>query len=155
MSKTPALSVMAIVVALALVSLVAAPVVAATPILTPKGTKVGIKFVDQVDTAKAATGAMVHFKVIEDVIVDQHVVIKKGTVLTGTINQVGHPFPQNAGFANIGHLAVTAVDKGMVPLNDVRVSAPLLGGDIRVKPGTYVTTTTSTDVTIKVPSGQH
>ncbi len=151
MTKTPVLSVMGMVLAAALLSLVAAPVAAATPVSTPAGTKVGLTFLDTVDTAKAASGDKVHFKVAEDVIVNRQIVIKKGTTLTGTINEVGHPFPQNAGFANISFLAVTAVDKKLVDLTDVRISAPLFGGNIQVPAGTFVTTSTKAEVTIKVP----
>jgi hypothetical protein len=151
MFKRPLLNVMAIALAAAMLSFVVGSVAAATLIMAPAGTKVGLKFVDPVDTAKAASGERVHFKVIDNVIVKGHILIKRGTELMGTINAVGHPFPQNAGFANIGSLFVTTVDRKRVALNDVRVSAPLLGGDIRVKPGTYVTTTTKANVSVLAP----
>jgi hypothetical protein len=85
-----------------------------------------------------------------NVMVKGYVVIKKGTTLMGTVSQIGHPFPQNSGFANISLLAVPAVDKKVVELNDIRVSAPMFGGDIRVRPGTHTETTTKKDVTIAV-----
>lgn len=153
MSKTPVPHAMAVVLTVAVLSLtlMAASIAAATSVFTPAGTKVGLTFLDPVDTAKAASGNKVHFKVAEDVIVNRQIVIKKGTTLVGTINEVGHPFPQNAGFANISFLTVTAVDKKTVDLTDVRVSAPLFGGNIQVRVGTFVTTSTKTDVTINVP----
>lgn len=151
MSRNLVPSVIAIVLAGAVLSFVAAPVSGAMVILTPAGTKVGLTFLNPVDTAQTASGDNVHFKVAADVIVNGHVVIKNGTTLTGTVNQVGHPFPQNAGFANISALAVTAVDKKTVRLQDVRVSAPFFAGNIRVPAGTLVTTSTSADVTIRIP----
>ncbi len=160
MSKNPGFSVLAMMLAAAMLSLVVGPVAATTSVppavLTsvhmPAGTKVALRFLDPVDTAKAASGDKVHFKVVEDVIVSEHVVIKKGAMLTGTVNEAGHPFPQNAGYANISSLAVTAVDKKTaVALTDVRVSAPLLGGNIQVPAGTFVTTNTKADVEVKVP----
>lgn len=148
-SKTPVLSITAIVLAIAVLSFVAAPVTGALmSIMTPAGTKVGLAFLDQVDTGKTKSGDTVHFRVDANVVVKGHIVIGKGIALTGTINAVGHPFPQNAGFANISSLVVTAVDKKIVGLNDIRISAPLFGGDIRIRPGTHTVTTTKQDVTI-------
>lgn len=167
MPRNPVLNVMAMVLAAGVLSLAAVPVAATTPapkpappvsmpalteVLMHGGTKVALKFLDPVDTAKAASGDRIRFKVVEDVIVDGHVVIKKGAMLTGVINETGHPFPQNAGYANIGSLTVIAVDKKtVVGLTDVRVSAPLLGGNIQVQVGTAVTASTKADVTLMVP----
>ncbi len=151
MSRTPILSMVAVVLAGAVLTFGAAPVSGAMVILTPAGTTVPLTFLDPVDTAKAAPGDIVHFKVAADVIVSGHVVIKNGTRLVGSINDAGHPFPQNAGFANVTALAVAAVDKNPVSLKDVRVSAPLFAGNIRVPSGALATTSTKTDVTIRVP----
>ncbi|HEX4835920.1 MAG TPA: hypothetical protein VFW01_06260 [bacterium] len=149
MSKSPVLRVTAIVLAAAVLSFMATPVTGALmSIVTPAGTKVGLAFLDQVDTGKTKSGDIVHFRVDANVVVKGHIVINKGTALTGTVNAVGHPFPQNAGFANIGSLSVPAVDKKVVSLNDVRISAPMFGGDIRIRPGTHTETTTKQDVTI-------
>jgi hypothetical protein len=120
-------------------------------ILTPAGTKVGLTYLDPVDTAKAAPGDKVHFNVAADVIVNGYVVIKSGTPLTGTVNKAGHPFPQNAGYANISDLTVSAVDKKTVALKDVRVSAAYFHGNIRVAVGSLVTTGTTADATVRVP----
>ena len=151
MSKSPIRRGIAIALAATALSFMVTPVAAKTSVLTPAGTKVGLAFLDPVDTAKAKSGSTVHFQVATDVVVDKHIVIKKGTTLAGTIKTVGHPFPQNAGFADISLLAVSTVDRKMVNLNDVRVSAPLLGGDIRVPAGTVVTTSTKADVMIDLP----
>lgn len=163
MSKNPVFGVMSLMLAAAVLSLAAAPVAGAvvgptvvftpagTAVLTPAGTKVSLTFLDPVDTGKAASGDRVRFKVAADVIVNEHVVIRQGTALVGTVKEVGHPFPQNAGFANITSLDVRAVDRTMVGLKDVRVSAPLFGGNIRVAAGDPATTSTKADVTIKVP----
>jgi hypothetical protein len=147
-------SLMALVLAAAVLSFVAIPVIAATQILTPAGTKVALKFVDPVDTAKAVRGDVVHFRVAADVIANGHTVIKAGTGVAGSVIAVGHPFPQNAGFATISSLAVRAIDhKTSVPLKDVRVSAPMFGGNKRVPAGSLTTTTTKTDVVIRILAG--
>jgi hypothetical protein len=150
-SRNPVLSAMAVVVAAALLSLVTAPVSGAVMILAPAGTKVGLTYLDPVDTAKTTPGNSVRFKVAADVVVNGYVVIKHGTPLTGTVNKTGHPFPQNAGFANISGLAVIAVDKKTVTLNDIRVSAAYFHDNIRVPVGALVTTGTRADATVRVP----
>jgi hypothetical protein len=150
-ARTSLSRIMAIVLATAALSVAAAPVAGALVILTPAGTKVALALLDPVDTAQAATGDVVRFRVAADVVVNGRVVIRSGTRLVGTVDKVGHPFPQNAGFANIGALAVRAVDKRIVRLHDVRVSAPLLGGNIRLQPGALLATSTMTDVTVRVP----
>ncbi len=147
--KTTLLSGMAIVLAAAVVSFMTAPATA-LPLLAPAGTRVGLSFLDQVDTGKTKNGDKVRFIVDANVMVRGHVVIRKGTTLMGTVNAVGHPFPQNSGYANISLLAVTAVDKRIVGRNDIRISAPLFGGDVRVRPGTHTVTTTKRDVVISV-----
>jgi hypothetical protein len=143
---------LAVMLAVAVLSFAAAPVTGAmTMLLTPAGTKVGLAFLDPIDTGKAKNGDKVRFIVDHPVMVKGHVVIQKGATLEGTVNAIGHPFPQNSGFANIGSLTVTAVDaKSIVTLNDVHVSAPLFGGDIRVKPGTHTVTTTKKDAYVSV-----
>lgn len=152
MSNTLVLRGLAVMLAVAVLSFAAAPVTGAmTMLLTPAGTKVGLSFLDPVDTGKAKAGDKVRFIVDHPVMVKGHVVIQKGATLEGTVNAIGHPFPQNSGYANIGSLTVTAVDdKSIVTLNDVHVSAPLFGGDIRVKPGTHTVTTTRKDAYVSV-----
>lgn len=150
MSRSLVFCAIAAVVAAAVFS-VTVPVSGAVTILAPAGTKVGLKYLDPVDTAKAAPGDKVHFKVAADVIVNGYVVIKSGTLLVGTVSKAGHPFPQNAGFANIGRLAVNAVDKKAVVLKDVRVSAAYFHGNVKVPAGSIVTTGTTTDTTVRVP----
>jgi hypothetical protein len=139
---------MALVAVLALLSLAATTVSAAVTVLTPAGTKVALKFMDSVDTATIQKGESVHFHVAADVLVDGKVVIKRSTLVTGTVNQVGHKSVLNAGFANITNLAVLTVDLRHVPLKDIRVSAKILGGNKRVHEGALVTTDTTRDVTI-------
>jgi hypothetical protein len=150
-SRNPVLSAMAVLVATMLLWLVTTPVSGAVMILTPAGTKVGLTYLDPVDTVKTTPGDSVRFKVAADVVVNGYVVIKHGTLLKGTINKAGHPFPQNAGFANITGLAVTAVDKKTVTLNDIRVSAAYFHGNIRVPAGALVTIGTRVDATVRVP----
>lgn len=150
MSKSPVFCAIAVVVAAAVLS-ATVPVSGAVMILTPAGTKVGLKYLDPVDTAKTAPGDKVHFKVAADVIVNGYVVIKSGTVLAGTVSKAGHPFPQNAGFATISGLTVNAVDKKTVALKDVRVSAAYFHGNVRVAAGSLVTTGTTADATVRVP----
>ena len=150
MSKRAAVSVMAIVLAAAVLSLAAARVTALTALVTPAGTKVGLAFIDPVDTSKIKPGAKVRFRVDANTKVKGRVVIRKGTTLTGVVNRVGHPFLLHAGYANISRLTVITVDGKTVGLNDVRVRARLFHGDIRVRPGTHTRTTTKKDVTIKI-----
>jgi hypothetical protein len=149
-SRNPLLKVMALVVALAILSFAAATVSAAVTVLTPAGTKVALKFIDPVDTATIKPGEPVHFHVAADVLVNGKVVIRMSTPVTGTVNKVGHESVLNAGFANISNLAVIAVDMKTVPLKDVRVSARIFGGDKRVHVGQIVTTGTMKDATIRV-----
>jgi hypothetical protein len=148
--NTPVLRGLAIVLAAAVLSFMTVSATAQMALLAPAGTKVGLAFLDQVDTGKTKNGDKVRFIVDANVMVKGHVVIRKGTTLEGTVNAVGHPFPQNSGYANISLLAVPAVDKRTVGLNDVRISAPLFGGDVRVRPGTHTVTTTKKDVVISV-----
>jgi hypothetical protein len=145
------LKIMALVVALAILSFAAATVSAAVTVLTPAGTKVALKFVDPVDTATVKQGEPVHFHVAADVLVNGKVVIKMSTPVTGTVNKVGHESVLNSGFANITNLAVIAVDMKTVRLKDVRVSARVFGGNKRVHPGQLVATGTMKDITIRVP----
>ena len=150
MTRSPGFCAIAVVVAAAILS-AAVPVSGAVMILTPAGTRVGLKYLDPVDTAKTTPGDKVHFKVAADVIVNGYVVIRSGTLLTGTVNKAGHPFPQNAGFANISGLTVTTVDKKSLTLKDVRVSAPYFHGNIRISAGALVTTGTIADASVRVP----
>jgi len=151
MSRASVLGLIACMLAGTLLSLAAAPVAAQTTILTHKGTKVYLTILDPVDTAKASRGDKVRFKVAQNVVVDEHVVIKKGTWLVGTIKQVGHPFPQNAGFANISSLAVLTIDRKPVALHDVRIGASVFGGDVQVSAGTLMSTTTKADAMVTIP----
>jgi hypothetical protein len=151
MTKNRTLSVLAIVLAVAVPSFAAARVTALTSIATPAGTKVGLTFLDPVDTSKVKPGYKVRFRVDANTMVKGHIVIRKGTKLTGTVATVGHPFLRHAGYANISHLAVVSVDKKTLGLNDVRVGASLFHGDIKVRPGTHTKTSTKKNVTIKAP----
>jgi hypothetical protein len=141
----------ALVVAIALLSFATATVSAAVRILAPKGTKVALKYMDQVDTATIKPGDVVHFHVAADVLIDGRVVIKRSTPLIGTVNKVGHESVLNAGFANITNLGVMVADMKTVQLKDVRVSAKIFGGNKRVPAGALVTTGTIQDVTVLVP----
>lgn len=138
MIKRSALGMLALV--MMIVSLQVLPASAA--ILVPQGTKVGLTFLTPVNPTTGHKGDQVHFQVAADVIVDRHVVIRNSTMLTGTINQVGHPSIANQAFAVISFLAVPAVDKQPIRLKDIRVSAGLFGGNLNVKPGQFVQTTT-------------
>ncbi len=149
MSRNVAVSVTSIILALAVLSFAAVRVTALSSIMAPAGTKVGLTFLDPVDTAKVKPGDKVHFRVDANTTVKGHVVIRKGSTLTGTVKSVGHPFILHAGYAIITHLAVPTVDKKTVDLNDVRVRARLFSGDIRVRPGTHTKASTKKDVTIK------
>lgn len=141
---------MAIVLAAAVLSLAADRVAALTKLVTPAGSKVGIAFLDPVDTGKVKPGSKIRFRTDANTKVKGRIVIRRGTRLTGTVTKVGHRFLLRSGYAIIGHLAVTTVDNKVVSLNDVRVRAPLFHRDIRVKPGTHMKTTTKKDVMVVV-----
>jgi hypothetical protein len=149
--RNAAVSVTSIILAVAVLSFAAAPVSALASIMARAGTKVGLTFLDPVDTAKVKPGDRVRFRVDANTTVQGHVVIRKGSTLTGSVKAVGHPFILHAGYAIITHLAVTTVDKKTVELSDVRVRARLFSGDIRVRPGTHTKATTKKDVTVKAP----
>jgi len=149
MSTYSARSVIAIVLLGLVLSFGAGP--AAAAILVPAGTPVGLTFLTPLNSTTAAPGDTVRFRVTADVIMSQHVVIKQGTMLTGTINQAGHPALQNNAYANISFLAATAVDGKPVRLKDVRVSAGLFGGRIQIKVGDFVSTSTLANATVSFP----
>jgi hypothetical protein len=149
--RHPLLKLMALVVALAVLSFAAATVSAAVTVLAPAGTKVALKYMEAVDTATIKPGDPVHFHVAADVLVDGKVVIKMSTPVTGTVDKVGHESVLNSGFANISNLAVMAVDHRAVRLKDVRVSAKIFGGNKRILAGALVTTGTTADATIRLP----
>jgi len=141
------------VVAIALFGLVlafgAGP--AAAAILVPAGTPVGLTFLTPLNSTTAKLGDKVRFKVTADIIISQHVVIKQGTMATGTVNQAGHPALQNNAYANISFLSVNGVDGKPVRLKDIRVSAGLFGGKIQIAPGDFVQTTTMADAMVSFP----
>ena len=151
MSRTSLFKAMALVVAFALPSCAVVSVSAAVTVLTPAGTKVALKYMEPVDTATIKPGESVRFHVAADVLVSGRVVIKRSTLVTGTVSRVGHESVLNAGFANISHLTALAVDFRHVPLQDVRVSAKIFGGNKHVPAGTLVTTGTMKDTTVIVP----
>ena len=150
MRKSRVLSILASVVAAAVLSLVVEQVAALTKIVTPAGSKVGLAFIDPVDTGKIKPGNKIRFRTDANTKVHGRIVIRRGTRLTGTVTKVGHRFLLRSGYAIIGRLTVTTVDNKVVSLNDVRVRAPLFHRDIRVRPGTHMRTTTKKDVTVAV-----
>lgn len=150
MSKSRAVSLMAIVLAVAVLSLAADRVTALTKLIVPAGAKVGLAFLDAVDTGKIKPGNKIRFRTDANTKVRGRIVIRKGTRLTGTVTKAGHRFLLRSGYVIISHLAVTTVDNKVVSLNDVRVRAPLFHRDIRVKPGAHMKTTTKKDVTVVV-----
>ena len=109
-------------ITVALLILQTATSTAATPVYVAAGTKVGLEFVDPVDTGTARVGQRIRLKIVGDVIVNRHVVIRKGAPLTGIVT-----FAQNTGAfgqpsrATLGHLAVIAVDNKPVAINDAKI----------------------------------
>ncbi len=150
MTKSRAVGMMAIVLAAAMLSLAADRVTALTKFFTPAGTKVGLAFLDPVDTSKVKPGNHIRFRIDANTKIKGRIVIHKGGRLTGTVTKVGHRFLLRSGYVTISRLAVTTVDGRTVSLNDVRVKAPLFHRDIRVRPGTHVKDTTKKDVTVVV-----
>ena len=106
-----------------------------------------------VDARTAKAGEKVHLKVVADVIVDRHVVIKMGTPLTATITGVKKPGGvQNEAHVILGFMAVDGVDRRPVQLNDllIRPSGAIFGGNLTIAVGDLYTASTKNAVTIKV-----
>ena len=113
----------AILIAAAMLALPLARASAATAVVTPAGTKVGLEFTTPLDTQTARSGDKVQFRVVADVIVGRLVVIQKGVEVTGTVTSVRKPTVFGVSSrVLIGFLSVNAVDKKSVTLNDVVIS---------------------------------
>lgn len=150
MRKSRALNILAIAVVAAVVSLAANQVAAFTKLRAPAGSKVGLAFIDPVDTGKIKPGNKVRFRIDANTKIQGRIVIHKGTRITGTVTRAGHRFLLRSGWVVISGLTAHTVDNKVVALNDVRVKAPLFHRDIRVRPGTHVRTTTKKDVTVAI-----
>jgi hypothetical protein len=139
--------------AMAMSPLGAVPAAAETSVSVPAGTHVGLTFLSAVDARTAKAGEKVHLKVVADVIVDRHVVIKSGTPLTATITGVKKPGGvQNEAHVILGFMAVDGVDGRPVELNDllIRPSGAIFGGNLTIAVGDLYTASTKNAVTIKV-----
>ena len=88
-------------------------------VFVPKGTKIRLEFVDGLSSKTARIGDEVLFKVVEDIVVDGKVVIRKGTEATGNVRKVerGRRFGVNAR-VTIDLREVEAVDGTRVPVSD-------------------------------------
>jgi len=121
MQRHTILGSLAILVAAAVLALPFAR--AATAVVTPAGTKVGLEFATPLDTQTARSGEKVQFRVVADVVVGRLVVIQKGVEVTGTVTSVRKPTVFGVSSrVLIGFLSVNAVDKKPVTLNDVVIS---------------------------------
>lgn len=168
-------------VAASVLALLPVPAGATTSVDVPKGTKVGLEFLTPVSTATASVGNKVNFKIVADVLVGRSVVIKAGTLLTGTVTsctragRFGKPAKMT-----IGYLAVNAVDHKPLALTDVMISPDhtqrakavavatgvsllahsawgilaggvVKGGNVEIQAGAAIGVTTETGATVKVP----
>jgi hypothetical protein len=66
--------------------------------LVPKGTDIRLSFDDGVSSKTAKIGDKINFHVVDDIVIDGQVVIKKGTAAVGTVTDVakGRRFGVNA-----------------------------------------------------------
>ena len=123
MQRHAILGSIAALVAAAVLALPFAEASAATAVVTPAGTKVGLEFAKPLDTQTARSGDKVQFRVVADVIVGRQVVIQKGIAVTGTVTSVRKPTIYGVSSrVVIGFLSVNAVDRKPVTLNDVVIS---------------------------------
>ena len=113
----------ATLVAAAVIALPFTRASAATPVVVPTGTKIGLEFTTPLDTQTAGKGDKVQFRVVADVIVGPLVVIQKGVQVTGTVTSVRKPtmFGVSSRVV-IEDLSVNAVDGKPVTLNNVMIS---------------------------------
>lgn len=117
---------MRIVVAIAAIALLVAagvPVQGATPVKVPAGTKVLLKFLTPVDSAKAKEGDTIKFEVAVDTLLDRTVVFRQGTAGQGIVTDVSPPgiFGKNAR-VHIAYIQVNAVDGKPVRLSPLDVT---------------------------------
>lgn len=116
-----------VLVAASLAALPPAPASAATLIWMPAGTNVGLQFVTPVDSGQITAGTKVHFKVIADVIIGRHVIIRAGMPVTGTVTEVTKPGMFGASSkVVIGFLTARAVDGKPITLKDIIVSKAMV-----------------------------
>jgi hypothetical protein len=107
-----------------LAPLLAAPAAgAATTVTVPSGTKVLLKFLTPVNSATTKQGTAVRFSVASDVIVNRHVVIRRGAPARGIVTAVSQPgrFGKNAR-VHIDGVQATAVDSRPVALSPLDVT---------------------------------
>ncbi len=148
--------------------------------IVPKGTDVRLAFDHDVSSKTAKIGDKVEFHVIDDVVVDGQVVIKKGSAAVGTVTDVakGRRFGVNARM-KIRLDPIAATDGTMVPIA-ARLKGKMTGGstdkaaiasgagalvlgpiglgigyfvtgkEIRVKTGDTLTTEVSTNTDVKI-----
>lgn len=97
--------------------------------LVPKGTDVRLSFDQDISSKTAKIGDKVGFHVVDDVLVDGQVVIKKGAAATGTVTEVakGRRFGVNARM-KIRLDPITAADGTMVPIA-ARQKGKMTGGN--------------------------
>ena len=123
MQRYAILGSVAVLAAAAVLALPFAQASAATAVVTPAGTKVGLEFATPLDTQTARTAEKVQFRVVADVIVGGRVVIQMGTAATGTVTHVRKPTVYGVSSrVVIGFLTVNAVDGKPVTLNDIVIS---------------------------------
>ncbi|HVT10750.1 MAG TPA: hypothetical protein VHE55_00670 [Fimbriimonadaceae bacterium] len=150
----------------------------------PKGTDVRLAFEDDLSSKTAKIGDKVKFHVVDDVVVDGQVVIKKGTEAVGTVTDVarGRRFGVNARM-KLRLDPVAAADGTMVPIaarqkgkaigsstdkaalasaGGALVLGPIglgigyfvTGKDIHVKTGDTMTTEVTANTEVKISTGR-
>ncbi|HWA83580.1 MAG TPA: hypothetical protein VG820_09115 [Fimbriimonadaceae bacterium] len=150
----------------------------------PKGTDIRLSFDDDLSSKTAKIGDKVKFHIVDDVVIDGQIVIKKGTEAVGTVTDVarGRRFGVNARM-KLRLDPVAAIDGTMVPIaarqkgkatgsstdkaalasaGGALVLGPIglgigyfvTGKDIHVKSGDTMTTEVTTNTEVKVSAGR-
>lgn len=95
----------------------------AESIIVPTGTKVLLRFLTPLDSAKVKEGADVKFEVASDVLIGRQIIFKAGTAATGIVTDVSHPgiFGKNAR-VHVSHIQANAVDGRPVTFSPLDVT---------------------------------
>ncbi|MGH9685309.1 MAG: hypothetical protein ACRD4S_17065 [Candidatus Acidiferrales bacterium] len=110
----------------------------------PDGTSVSLRLTEGIDSSDANKGDRISFEVVEDVILDGHVVIPKGAVAMGTVVKADHKKRLGrSGKLDIALQYVTAAGGEKIPLRGAKVAksgnpaganAVILGATVVVAP---------------------
>src|SRR5207247_802065 len=86
------------------------------------GTEVRLQLTDSLSSETAKRGSPVKFLVIDDVLVDGHIVVKRGALATGLIGPVTRQLLTRGGALEVAVTSVTAVDGSLVELKGGKIA---------------------------------